>query len=124
MAHVTSISIEGLLGRKEKIKFDLNRDVNVFFGDNGCGKTTLLKIINAALNRDGAALESLPVTKAEINIYSATDDKVVKHTWERGSKARVIAKDYEMLWHDAFRKILVTCFLLRRQRVGRWFPLE
>jgi len=83
MAHITEISIEGLLGRSESIHFELNRDVNVFFGENGCGKTTLLKVLDAALSRDGAAMEPLPITKAVVDIYSINEKKVFRHTWER-----------------------------------------
>lgn len=85
MAHITEIRIEGLLGRVEPIHLHLNRDVNVFFGENGCGKTTLLKVLDAALSRDGEAMERLPVTKAVVDIFSMEEDRVIKHTWERGS---------------------------------------
>lgn len=83
MAHITEISIEGLLGRADPIKLTLNRGVNIFFGENGCGKTTLLKVLDAALSRDGAAMERLPVTKATVDIFSVTDNKIYRHIWER-----------------------------------------
>lgn len=83
MAHITEINIEGLLGRTEPIRLKLNRDVNIFFGENGCGKTTLLKVLDAALSRDGAAMERLPITKATVDIFSIDDGKVYRHTWER-----------------------------------------
>ena len=83
MAHITEISIEGLLGRAEPIKLTLNRGVNVFFGENGCGKTTLLKVLDAALSRDGTAMERLPVAKATVDIFSIDENKVYRHTWER-----------------------------------------
>lgn len=85
MAHITEISIEGLLGRAEPIKLTLNRGVNIFFGENGCGKTTLLKVLDAALSRDGTAMERLPVSKATVDIFSIEDKKVYRHTWERRS---------------------------------------
>lgn len=83
MAHITEITIEGLLGRVEPIRLKLDRNINIFFGENGCGKTTLLKVLDAALSRDGAAMERLPVTKATIDIYSLEDGKVYRHSWER-----------------------------------------
>lgn len=83
MAHITEISVEGLLGRAEPIRLKLNRGVNIFFGENGCGKTTLLKVLDAALSRDGAAMERLPVSKATVDIYSLHEEKVFRHTWER-----------------------------------------
>jgi energy-coupling factor transporter ATP-binding protein EcfA2 len=86
MAHITEFKIDGLLGRKEPIHLALNRGVNVFFGENGCGKTTLLKVLDAALSRDGTAMERLPVTKAVVDIYSIEHDKVYRHTWERSAE--------------------------------------
>lgn len=83
MAHITEITIEGLLGRSEPINLKLNRGVNIFFGENGCGKTTLLKVLDAALSHDGAAMERLPVTKATVDIFSIDENKVFRHIWER-----------------------------------------
>lgn len=88
MAHITEITIEGLLGNSDSIHLKLNRDVNVFFGENGCGKTTLLKVLDAALSVDGAAMAQLPVTKAVIDIYSINAKRVIRHTWERDLKNR------------------------------------
>jgi len=85
MAHITEIRIEGLLGRPDSIHLQLNRGVNVFFGENGCGKTTLLKVLDAALSRDGAAMERLPVTRAVVDIFSIEENRVFKHVWERGA---------------------------------------
>jgi energy-coupling factor transporter ATP-binding protein EcfA2 len=85
MAHILEISVEGLLGRPDPIKLQLNRGVNIFFGENGCGKTTLLKVLDAALSRDGAAMERLPVTKASVDIFSINENKTYRHTWERRS---------------------------------------
>jgi predicted ATP-dependent endonuclease of OLD family len=89
MAHITEIKIEGLLGREQPIHLKLNRGLNIFFGENGCGKTTLLKVLDAALSRDGAAMHRLPVTKAIVDIYSIDDDKTYRHTWERRDQVRL-----------------------------------
>ncbi len=86
MAHITSIKIGGLLGRPNPIEITFKRDVNIFFGENGCGKSTLLRILHAALERNETLLEALPVSYAEVNIYSIHEDKIFKHAWERKSK--------------------------------------
>lgn len=83
MAHITHVKIFGLLGRKKPISFDLQRDVNIFFGDNGSGKTTLLKILDAALSLNGTAMLSLPVERAEVDIFSVAHDQIIKHVWDR-----------------------------------------
>ena len=103
MAHITEISIEGLLGRADPVKLTLNRGVNIFFGENGCGKTTLLKVLDAALSRDGTAMERLPVSKATVDIFSMEDKKVYRHTWERrapDAANQLTPRQLEMLDRD------------------------
>ena len=96
MAHITEVRIEGLLGREEPVKLRLNRDVNIFFGENGSGKTTLLKVLDAALSQDGEAMQRLPVTKAVVDIFSITEDRVVRHTWERREPGVTIAQTKQL----------------------------
>ena len=83
MAHITGFKVFGLLGRSEPVSIQLNRDVNIIFGENGCGKTTLLKILDAALSLDSATMHRLPVQRAEVEIYSITDEKPHLHVWDR-----------------------------------------
>lgn len=117
MAHITEIRIEGLLGRDEPIKLRLNRDVNIFFGENGSGKTTLLKVLDAALSRDGEAMQRLPVTKAIVDIFSITEDRVIRHTWERKEPGVTItqAKQLEFLERE-FVETAEGRFLVERAR--------
>ncbi|MBE7367127.1 AAA family ATPase [Ramlibacter pallidus] len=89
MAHITEFRVDGLLGRTEPIHFNLERDVNVFFGENGSGKTTLLRILDAAMNIDAAAIAKLPVARAEVHIFSLSEDQTVKYVWDRKKKAGV-----------------------------------
>lgn len=69
MARIVSFRVEGLAGRGDVVSASLQRDVNVFFGINGCGKTTLLKILHSALSADTSILKDLLFTKAEVEIY-------------------------------------------------------
>lgn len=86
MAHITGFKIFGLLGRADPISIQLNRDVNIIFGENGCGKTTLLKILDAALSLDSSTMFRLPVQRAEVEIYSITHGKTQLHVWDRKSQ--------------------------------------
>jgi len=70
MAHITKFKIDGLLGRKSPVECVLNRDVNVFFGDNGSGKTSLLKILHSAMWGTTNEIRAIPFTSAEVEIYS------------------------------------------------------
>lgn len=70
MSYITSFRIEGLAGRKDPLEIKLNRDINIFFGLNGSGKTSLLKILNSAMSNDADSLYSVPFTAAEVGIFS------------------------------------------------------
>ena len=83
MAHVTEFEIEGLAGRKDVYAKKLNLDVNIFFGLNGSGKTSLLKILHSAMEGNALMLKSVPFTAAEVKIYSKKYDTVVTRTIEK-----------------------------------------
>jgi putative AbiEii toxin of type IV toxin-antitoxin system/AAA domain-containing protein len=70
MAHIVSFAIDGLAGSKTILKRQLDRHLNVFFGLNGTGKTSLLRILHSALDNDATGLENVPFQAAEVVIYS------------------------------------------------------
>lgn len=63
---VGRIEISGLAGSDKDVKYDLNTDVNIFFGANGSGKTSLLKILNAAASNTTANLVDVPFRSAKV----------------------------------------------------------
>lgn len=97
MAHIVRFKIDGLLGRLNPIEFSLDRSVNIFFGENGCGKTTLLKILQSAMSLDGEAMIPLAVDRAEVDIYSINEEKVFSHVWDRKSKKGASDNTHQML---------------------------
>jgi hypothetical protein len=70
MAHIVEFSIAGLAGYERVYSQKLNEDINIFFGLNGSGKTSLLKILHSAMNNDTSILENVPFKNAEVKIYS------------------------------------------------------
>lgn len=70
MAHIVSFRIEGLAGRSQPLEMAMDRHVNVFFGLNGCGKTSLLKILHSAMSNNASLLTRVPFTSASVSIYS------------------------------------------------------
>jgi predicted ATP-dependent endonuclease of OLD family len=70
MSHIVSFRIEGLAGRQEPFEMMMNRHVNILFGLNGCGKTSLLKILHSAMRNDASLLVRVPFTSASVTIYS------------------------------------------------------
>lgn len=75
MAYIQSFSVTGLAGRKGVLRMKVNRDTNIFWGYNGSGKTSLLKILHSALVNDATTLIRVPFKAASVTFYS-TQHKV------------------------------------------------
>lgn len=75
MSHILEFRITGLAGRKDVCGHKLNRDLNVFFGLNGSGKTSLLRILDSAMSGDTDILRIVPFESAEVTIYSVQYQK-------------------------------------------------
>ena len=80
MAHIIDFSIDGLVGRKGTYAHTLNRDVNVFYGLNGSGKTSLLRILNSAMSNDASLVANVPFKNATVTIHSVHYNKVYTHS--------------------------------------------
>ena len=80
MSHIVQFRIEGLAGRPDPFEMKMDRGINVFFGPNGCGKTSLLKILHSAMSNDASALARVPFTSAEAKIYSLNFKQVFTRT--------------------------------------------
>lgn len=76
MSHLVAATIHGLAGRKKPVALKLDRHLNVVYGLNGSGKTSLLKILHSAMSGDASILESVPFTSATVEIFSKSYDKV------------------------------------------------
>ena len=72
MSHIVEFKITGLVGRRGVYQHKLNRDLNVFHGLNGSGKTSLLRILDSAMSGDANILRIVPFESAEVTIYSIT----------------------------------------------------
>lgn len=93
MAHITEFTVEGLAGRKKPYSQTLNRDVNVFFGLNGSGKTSLLKILHSAMELDTAILKNVPFRSAEVKVFSQESKLVYTHTFTYEDKQKLVSQD-------------------------------
>lgn len=68
MSRVSFFEIHGLAGRRKPIRHVLGPDINVFWGANGSGKTSMLKILHSALANDPANLLRVPFTRAIVGL--------------------------------------------------------
>jgi predicted ATPase len=86
MAHITSFAIDALAGRTKQFASNLNRHVNIFFGLNGSGKTSLLRILHSALEGDASPLRTVPFRHAEIVVYSQDYGREFRYVLAKGSR--------------------------------------
>lgn len=69
---IDSVLIEGIWG-DQSLRFDvkLDKEVNILIGKNGTGKTTIIKLIAAALDVDIKSLSAVDFKKITIGLCSA-----------------------------------------------------
>ena len=78
MTTVRRLSVDGLAGRKNPVEYELSPDINVFFGLNGTGKTSLLRLINAALRDRVETLRRVAFQSATIELALDDEEVVVR----------------------------------------------
>lgn len=96
MAYIIDFAIGGLAGRKKVYKQRLNRDINVFYGFNGTGKTSLLRILDSAMDGDASRIMMVPFRTAKVTIYSVDSESGFVRTIRKPrktSKSRRIRRE-------------------------------
>ncbi len=71
MAFIKRVSVEQLATSRTDRNIEFNRDVNVFFGVNGSGKTSLLRIIQGSLSGRASDIKTIPFASAAVEIGQA-----------------------------------------------------
>jgi energy-coupling factor transporter ATP-binding protein EcfA2 len=95
MSHLTEFSVEGLAGREETYARKRHRHVNVFFGANGSGKTSLFKIFHSAMSEDASILRNVRFQKASVTTFSVDFDRVFTRTIAHKPEPRMGPKNSE-----------------------------
>src|SRR5271157_3166047 len=92
MAHFIEAEILGLAGRTDMLNIKFDRQVNVIYGLNGSGKTSLLKILHSAMANEPAILEGVPFIEATVQIYSLDYERVFTRNIKKKKKKRKTPK--------------------------------
>ncbi len=88
---VSRIEISRLAGSEEDVKYDLNSGVNIFFGDNGSGKTSLLKILHAAASNTTTDLTEVPFESAKVTINYFDVFRLERSIWNSAFNQKIEA---------------------------------
>ncbi|MFW3386014.1 UNVERIFIED_CONTAM: AAA family ATPase [Kocuria sp. CPCC 205274] len=83
MFMVKSLSVTGLAGSTKRQEFDLNPDINIFWGLNGCGKSSLLKLISAAFRCSNKGLSEIPFKEFSAKFYDPDSNLTVERSITR-----------------------------------------
>ncbi|MBR3771848.1 MAG: AAA family ATPase [Clostridium sp.] len=79
---INKIRIEGFKDKDRIVKLDFSKTpITILYGDNGCGKTTLLKVFSAIFSRDESVLISENIRKIEIELED--ENNVSEYVIER-----------------------------------------
>jgi predicted ATP-dependent endonuclease of OLD family len=79
VTHITGFTVEGLAGHRESVHYELDRNINIFWGVNGSGKTSLLRILHSALADNARLLQKVPFKSARIFIDDDTSGTMVRY---------------------------------------------
>lgn len=117
MTYITEFSVEGLAGRQGVYSQKLNKDVNIFFGLNGSGKTSLLKILHSALLSDGSVISNTAFNRAEVKFYSITFDKIITRTITRESPEQQSEEQAKKAESDSSDNLALTAYQAQLRRL-------
>lgn len=95
MAHIIEFTVEGLAAQDKVIHRRLDRHVNIFWGLNGSGKTSLLKILSAAMRNDSEAVERVPFRRASVTFWAQTGGHTIRRTIERDSSIDFVEEEID-----------------------------
>jgi len=104
MAYITEFEVTDLVGRRGAFRQRLNRDVNVFFGLNGSGKTSLLKILHAAMLNETRPLHGVAFGEASVSIYAEDEQRDYRATFDK-SKHQLDLYDPDMVVAGAWVEV-------------------
>ena len=89
MFKILKIQIKGFHSSQKIIEYEFsNENVTIIYGENGCGKTTLLQILNALFSKDDAILFNHKVSEVRMEV---SQDNIQKQICVKECKKDVIA---------------------------------
>jgi predicted ATPase len=85
MSHFLDGEILGLAGKSTPTLLVFDRHLNILYGLNGSGKTSLLKILHSAMTGDAQSLQTVPFTRATVRFHSPHYGTTHTRTIDKGA---------------------------------------
>lgn len=129
MFKILKIQIKGFHSSQKIIEYEFSSEnVTIIYGENGCGKTTLLQILNALFSKDDAILFNHKVSEVRMEV---SQDNIQKQICvkeckkdviavEEGSERRIMRKmyDYSYDWSEFDSLVEQRTLLLGVDRIN------
>lgn len=129
MFKILKIQIKGFHSSQKIIEYEFSSEnVTIIYGENGCGKTTLLQILNALFSKDDAMLFNHKVSEVRMEV---SQDNIQKQICvkeckkdaiavEEGSERRIVRKmyDYSYDWSEFDSLVEQRTLLLGVDRIN------
>ena len=80
MTRIIQVTVDGLAGRSKPVSYELDKQTNIFYGPNGSGKTSILRILFSALLDDVAHIRRVPFDRASVSYVDKEKDGVITRT--------------------------------------------
>jgi predicted ATPase len=113
MSHIVEFTVKGLAGKSEPIHKKLDRHLNIFYGLNGSGKTSLLKILHSSMTGNAEILRNVPFTEATVKIYSILYNKI----FTRSISKKMLIEDSSLdLFPEHLEKSEITDIIIKRHQ--------
>ena len=100
--NIRTFSIFNLFGRYN-VSLDFDKEVNIYVGENGLGKTTILNCLYAVLNKKFSLLENVDFSKIEIGFrknskpYVVTKGDFIEYNRRNGKLHRGLYENEEYI---------------------------
>lgn len=87
---ISNIEVKGLAGNRDIQRFKLNEDLNIFWGLNGSGKTSLLRLASAALQNSGESVTDVSFTSFRMTLIDTESGNRISRSTTKEALVRSI----------------------------------
>ena len=125
MARLSFVRVEGLTGRAASLMINFDEGLNVIWGSNGSGKTSLLKILHSAMTGDTAPLLRISFTSAEVGFTTDLGRTIVRRIKRRVPHAPALLEYPDGIEYELYRDPDMAKYeLMEDARALRWDTLD
>ncbi|BFU78750.1 AAA family ATPase [Arcobacter sp. 15-2] len=97
---ISRVTINGFQSNNRMLDLELaNGNISIIYGENGSGKTTFLKIMNAILKQDSSTLYNKNISKIKI-IYKVDEEKKVVNIKINENFDELEENNFRYLWTE------------------------